>query len=246
MKKILVLYKKRGETPLERLNRLREEKPEYKNEKLTYAGRLDPMAEGKLLVLVGEENKNRERYLGLDKEYLVEVLLGVATDTGDVLGKIVNNKNVGEIAYGDFRKVAKTFIEKFKQKYPKYSSKTIGGKPLWFLERGGKATDLEIPEKEVEIYDIKFVESKNIKSKILLRNIEKDISKVNGDFRQKEIVELWEKFLSKSPEVFQTFSIKVSCSSGTYMRLLAESIGKKLGSFGIAYKIKRTKIQGFK
>jgi len=60
---------------------------------MTYAGRLDPLAEGLLLVLTGEECKNKEKYLGLDKEYEVDVLFGFATDTYDILGKVLSAKN---------------------------------------------------------------------------------------------------------------------------------------------------------
>ena len=81
MKKILNLYKEVGETPLERLERFKKDNSEYANEKMTYAGRLDPMAEGVLIVLVGEECLNKEKYLGLDKEYEFEVLFGFRTDT---------------------------------------------------------------------------------------------------------------------------------------------------------------------
>ena len=53
---------------------------------MTYAGRLDPMASGLLIVLAGEETKNKEKYLNLDKEYLFEVLFGFKTVTYDFLG----------------------------------------------------------------------------------------------------------------------------------------------------------------
>ena len=52
-----------GETPLEALEAFRARNKKYKNEKMTYAGRLDPMAEGVLIVLVGEEVHNKEKYL---------------------------------------------------------------------------------------------------------------------------------------------------------------------------------------
>ena len=61
-KKVLNLYKPQGVTPLELIDRFRQKHPEYKDEKLGYAGRLDPMAEGILLVLVGDENKKRKTY----------------------------------------------------------------------------------------------------------------------------------------------------------------------------------------
>ena len=73
MKKVILLNKKEGETPLEALEVFRKrktkQKKEYKDVKMTYAGRLDPMAEGLLIILTGEECKNKEKYLVLDKEY---------------------------------------------------------------------------------------------------------------------------------------------------------------------------------
>ena len=61
---------------------------------MTYAGRLDPMASGVLLVLAGEETKNKDKYLGLDKEYDFEILFGFATDTYDILGKVIKARNL--------------------------------------------------------------------------------------------------------------------------------------------------------
>ena len=49
---VVNLYKQMGETPRERLERLRQQRPYYEHEVLSYAGRLDPMAEGVLLCLV--------------------------------------------------------------------------------------------------------------------------------------------------------------------------------------------------
>jgi tRNA U55 pseudouridine synthase TruB len=53
---VINLYKRLGETPRERLERLRSQRPHYQYETLSYAGRLDPMAEGVLICLVGAEN----------------------------------------------------------------------------------------------------------------------------------------------------------------------------------------------
>jgi tRNA U55 pseudouridine synthase TruB len=50
------------------------------------------MAEGKMLVLAGETCKEREKYLGLDKEYIFEILLGFESDTKDILGIIKKEK----------------------------------------------------------------------------------------------------------------------------------------------------------
>ena len=62
MQKVLLLKKKVGETPLEIISEFKKNNLEYQNQKLGYAGRLDPMAEGLLLVLIGEECKKRKEY----------------------------------------------------------------------------------------------------------------------------------------------------------------------------------------
>ena len=86
MKQYVILEKEVGETPLIALRKWKEQNPEYKDVIASYAGRLDPMASGKLLVLFGEECKKQKSYTNLDKEYEIEVLFDVGTDTGDALG----------------------------------------------------------------------------------------------------------------------------------------------------------------
>ena len=97
MKNVIYLWKPVGVTPLQFLNIFKEKHSEYKNETLSYAGRLDPVAEGILIVLVGDENKKREKYLGLDKQYVSEIVFGISTDTFDQLG-LITNVNVNNIS----------------------------------------------------------------------------------------------------------------------------------------------------
>jgi tRNA pseudouridine(55) synthase len=270
----IFIYKNEGETPLEALSRLRVEKPEFKDAVLTYAGRLDPMAEGVLLVLVNEENKNREQYLNLDKEYEVEVLFGVGTDTGDVLGKVLEfssfetsgslrstrsfllkTRSVGspvanqsllqepDISQSEIQELLNTFAGHFTQSYPNYSSKTVNGKPLFQWVREGRLSEIEIPTKQVEIYSIEQIGESRMMGKEVLEQVENRIAKVNGDFRQQEILESWrEELKEKMEQEFHLIKIKVSCSSGTYMRTLAENIGNSIGVSALAWRIIRTKV----
>jgi tRNA U55 pseudouridine synthase TruB len=60
MKKIILINKKEGETPLEALEFFRKKNKQYQDLKMTYAGRLDPMASGLLLLLAGEETKKKK------------------------------------------------------------------------------------------------------------------------------------------------------------------------------------------
>src|SRR3989344_6100075 len=121
MKKVLILNKKEGETPLGALEKFRAQDKKYKGVKMTYAGRLDPMANGLILILAGDETKNKDKYLALDKEYYFSVLFGFATDTYDILGKIQHSyilENVGTLELKkNIKENLKYFTGKFKQKY---------------------------------------------------------------------------------------------------------------------------------
>src|SRR3972149_4445698 len=94
---VLNHYKQLGETPRERLERLRAQRPHYEHEVLSYAGRLNPMAEGVMLCLVGSANKRREAYLDLGKEYVLDILLGFSTDTYDILGRVMETGDAGGV-----------------------------------------------------------------------------------------------------------------------------------------------------
>ena len=83
---IFNVFKPIGISPLDAIKTLKEKYPELKDEKMTYAGRLDPLAEGVLLILAGNAVHEKEKYLKLDKEYEGEILFGFTTDTYDILG----------------------------------------------------------------------------------------------------------------------------------------------------------------
>src|SRR3990167_11197474 len=115
MKKVIITNKKIGETPLERLEKVRKEEKIDAKTPMTYAGRLDPMAQGLLIILVGEECKNKEKYTNLNKEYELEIIFGIETDTQDVLG-LIKKVSTDKPKLIDFNK----YIGKFIQKYPAF------------------------------------------------------------------------------------------------------------------------------
>lgn len=222
--KVLKLYKDLGETPLACLERFRAAHPEYANEKMTYAGRLDPMAEGLLIVLVGEECKQKDAYLGLDKEYVFEVLFGVQTDSYDILG-IPNLSNFSD------RRELKDFVGKKVQEYPPYSSRTFQ------MARDGE--EFEARALEIEIYSLEQVEERDISARKFLAEMSRRVALVHGDFRQTEILAAWNELLGNSSETFHIAKFKIACSSGTYVRSIANEMG------GLAYSIQRTRVGGW-
>jgi tRNA pseudouridine55 synthase len=266
MQKIILLNKKIGQTPLECVEELRIknshyakatwDKQELRGQKMGYAGRLDPMAEGLLLVMVGEECKNREKYQRLDKEYVIDVLFGICTDSYDLLGIPVrqmipadfkqiftDQKIPTDIKKVGLEKLFKQFRGKMKQKLPPYSAHRIGKHMMYKLARDKKLDLDNLPEKEVEIYNLQLLDKYFISSSILENLVIKRIGLVKGNFRQEEILDSWRNFFQTNNEKsFPVIKISVSCSSGTYMRTIANNLGIKTGVGALALNIKRTRI----
>lgn len=233
---MILTHKNVGETPLELLERIRREQSELfgvngevEEATLSYAGRLDPMAEGLMMVLVGDENRPeiRTKFLGLDKEYVATFFVGAKTDTGDCLG-LVQATQTKRTRVSDESIVSQT--EKLKditkQVYPWFSGKTVDGIKLFDHFKAGKTdADIERPVQNVEIKKVEFLGLDDVLAEDIKKYIFESIGKVHGDFRQKEILEKWAEFFTTAePETnFQTFDVRFRVSSGTFIRALTEN-----------------------
>ena len=205
------------------------------------------MAFGVLLLLVGDENKNKKKYEDLQKVYDIEILLGFSTDTYDILGKIDSRRaDYKSPDLASIKRVLKSFEGRFDQEYPPYSSKTVNGKPMYYYARENLLSKIEKPTKRVEIDKVSGVSKREISGLDLLALIERRITLVKGDFRQKEIIRLWRKSLKDLKDrEFGVVSLTVKCSSGTYMRSLANNFGKKMGIPTLSLSINRISIGDF-
>jgi tRNA pseudouridine55 synthase len=248
------LYKQRGETPLECIQRFVANNPDLKGEKMTYLGRLDPLAEGVLLVASGDDVKRKEEFLGLDKEYDFISLFGFATDTYDILGKIMRAERLKDLSENDIRKIAMIYEGEREQKYPEYSSKMISFRknfssesPRVALSGSTRLSSENFFSKKINIHRIQFHKLDALSSKELFGRLLMDISKVKGDFRQHEILILWREMLFKYPNIkifLGRFSAHVS--SGTYIRGLVNDMGKTLGCGATTLSIKRNRVGDYK
>ena len=253
---IFNLYKERGETPLECIQRFAKGNPELKGEKMTYLGRLDPLAEGVLLMASGEDVKRKEEFLTLDKEYDFVSIFGFATDTYDVLGKIVRVEKLQELLENDVRKVVMIYEGEREQKYPLYSSKNISSwksfsseSPRVALEGGTRLSSENFPsKKKINIHKIQFHGLDTLNSKELFGRLLMDISKVKGDFRQHEILILWKEMLFKNSKEDKLFLGRFSAhvSSGTYIRGLVNDFGNTLSCGATTLSIKRNRVGDYK
>jgi tRNA pseudouridine(55) synthase len=238
---MIFLYKNRGETPLQALVRLRIEQPELAVETLSYAGRLDPMAEGIIPVLVGkEENQNRQDFLKKDKEYEAQFLIGCATDTFDVLG-LITKSDFKKIEEEKIYSALNSLVEITEQVYPWYSSKTVDGIPLFEYARKGNL-NIDRPSRSIKIYSVSDIKVLEVNTKDLITQNILDIQKVEGDFRQSESADSWNMLLDKIPDNVQIMSCVLKVSSGTYIRSLTENLEKELDVPVVLQKLVRTKV----
>ncbi len=173
--KYVIIEKAVGETPLQCVENWRATQCISADIPLTYAGRLDPMASGKLLVLIGDECKKKDEYLGLDKTYEFSVLFGIGSDTHDVLGRLVTRQledlekqrlSPGGVGWGaegadessllgeELSRICQNLTGEVELPYPHFSSKTVQGKPLfeWSLE--SRLDEIEIPTRKSTIYSL--------------------------------------------------------------------------------------------
>jgi tRNA pseudouridine(55) synthase len=212
------------------------------NNKVCYCGRLDPMARGLVLLLVGDECKNMDKYLGYNKEYEFEIIFGLSTDTDDPMG-IINN-----LYYYDEKKIEyycdkiKKFIEpkKFQQNFHNYSSKRVKGKPIW--EYTKTDTTVIIPSHQVEIFNIEFKDIKKYDFNEWRNNIIETINKIDkkNDFRQEEIIKNYQNINFKE---LYSLPIKINVSSGFYVRQLVADIKNHLDISILTYDINRINIK---
>lgn len=128
-------------------------------EKVGHIGTLDPLAEGVLPIAIGGANKLTRFIHEFKKTYKVKIRLGLTTDSDDITGKIMNSHDVGSIEITDIIYVLNKYKGKILQKPPLYSALKIKGKRAYSLAR--KGIDLELPEKEIEIYSLEFIDFDN-------------------------------------------------------------------------------------
>lgn len=248
----VVLNKRVGETPLSCLEAYRAQRPELAGVPLTYAGRLDPMASGSLLVLIGDECKRQADYHGLDKAYEVEALIGVASDSSDVLGIV--QEHTHEPADTDWQALASSLVGEITLPYPAYSAKTVAGIPLHTWAVTGRLDEVTIPVRTSIIYELTIAGVKTSRREdIFVKAIEKIASlptvtdehkALGNDFRRPDVLASWQTFREQGTpdDPFTIVRFSCTCSAGTYMRTLADVLARKAGSRGLALSIHRTNI----
>lgn len=241
---IITIHKPIGKTPLDMISKLKES-PNFKHKKMSYAGRLDPMAHGILVLLTETDCFKQSEFHNLDKEYIFDILIGISTDTYDILGDIISKQIVPYILdINKCKSILYSNLGEQEQYYPPYSSQRVNGKPLWWYAKHKLLHTITIPKKKITIYELDLLHTQLISKNEIITKVTNDIRKINPNysFRQNDILDKWSTIYNIP---YHKLTIKAKVSSGTYIRSICNEFGKSLGIPCIAYNIHRTRVGSY-
>ncbi len=149
---IINIYKEKGFTSHDVVAKMR---GICRQKKIGHTGTLDPDATGVLPVCLGSGTKLCDMLTDKDKEYVAELLLGVTTDTQDISGQVLEQREV-TVTEEQVREAVMSFQGEYMQVPPMYSALKVNGKKLYELARAGK--EVERQARPVTIHEIEILE----------------------------------------------------------------------------------------
>lgn len=210
-------------------------------EPATHTGTLDPMAEGVIVVTTGADRYSLPKSGQGLKEYSFQVVTGLVTDTHDLLG-IAQKKDILQKPEIILKKVS-IALDQLRatttQVTPNFSSARSNGSSYFKLAKNGE--NILGRNEEILIKSLKMTHSKTILQKDLFTKINTSINKINGDFRQEQIIQTWKKILSEAQDETQLISLKATVSKRTYIRGIVRDLSQLTGIPMTTYHILRSK-----
>jgi len=163
MEGILVVNKPAGYTSHDIVSKIRKQ---LNIKKVGHTGTLDPLATGVLPILLGNGTKLSKYLMNHNKKYIATIKLGEKTESGDLEGKVIEQKEVPSLSKEQVQAVLTNFKGKQKQIPPMYSAIKVNGKKLYEYARNGEMVVVE--PREIEIYNIELIgyQDKEIKFKV--------------------------------------------------------------------------------
>lgn len=213
---VLLLDKPAGITSNDALMRVRRL---MNARKAGHGGTLDPMATGLLPIALGEATKFVNDALDADKTYLAELTFGITTSTADAEGDVLERSTV-DFDEPRLRAALAGFVGEIDQVPPMHSALKRDGKPLYEYARAG--ITLERAARRVTIYAI-------------------DLVSLSGD--GVPATEAAGTAAAAAGSVRAV--IRVCCSKGTYIRTLAEDVGRALGCGAHLSGLRRERVGAF-
>lgn len=148
MSGIIIIDKPQGWTSNDVVSRLRRV---FNTRRIGHGGTLDPMATGVLPVFVGRATRAVEFFEHAEKTYETVLLPGVTTDTEDITGTVLSQKEC-TVTPEQVEAVLGNFRGEIMQIPPMYSALKVGGRKLCDLARSGR--EVERKPRAVTIHEL--------------------------------------------------------------------------------------------
>jgi tRNA pseudouridine55 synthase len=196
-----------------------------REKRVGHTGTLDPFATGVLVLLVGRATRLAQFLAGAEKEYEAVVRLGYATETGDREGARRGDvKPCGEWNEERIEGALRPLRGEIDQVPPMYSAKKVKGEKLYELARRGVEIEREGVRVRIDVLEVAGRE---------------------GESSDRVEVSCRDEVLRRNDDGTCDLAIRVVCSAGTYVRVLAESIGEGLGVGAHLSALRRTRAGAF-
>lgn len=218
--------------------------------KVGHAGTLDPMATGTLVIAFGYATRLLNAIVAHDKTYEATIRLGLRTTTDDAEGEVLVDGEArsrwqtlsaqlteggqsGEptalptASWQDLltRTIATNFTGDIEQVPNTFSAIKINGQRAYDLAREGK--DVELKPRPVTISEFTVLDIRS------------------GFVAGEQATEPLREDANTGAIPALDVDVRISCSSGTYIRALARDLGKELGVGGYLTRLRRTRVGRF-
>ena len=174
-----------------------------RQKKIGHAGTLDPMARGVLVVLLGSATRASDYASGQQKEYVARLRLGLTTDTQDITGTALEEKDV-QVSEEELLAALQSFTGDILQLPPMYSAVQVGGKRLYDLAR--KGIEVERQSRSIHVEKLQLCTDDRLA----------ELGVTKGEPCKEDM----------------EYDLDAVCSKGTYIRTLCHDVGQALGCGG--------------
>lgn len=153
MGNVILVDKSKGMTSFDVCFKLRKI---FNTKRIGHTGTLDPNATGLMMVLIDKATKINQFVVSLKKEYIGTITIGIKTDSEDIDGKILLEKEEVMPSKEEIEKILKTFIGRSTQIPPMTSAIKVNGKKLYEYHRNNE--EVEIKPRDIEVYELELLE----------------------------------------------------------------------------------------
>jgi tRNA pseudouridine55 synthase len=217
MMEILLIDKPKGITSFDVIRRVRKK---IGIKKIGHAGTLDPLASGLMILGVGAGTKKLTEFIKLDKDYVASVLIGESRTTGDMEGEVIESVDTVALDPAHVLVTVASLVGTQTLPVSAYSAIKKDGIPMYKRARAAEKTGevvTDVPVRDMVVYSA------------TVGNIEVVFKDVTMTTISRLVV-----------------TIIFSVGSGTYIRSLAEELGRRLGYPATLANLRRTRVGEFK